>query len=121
MRPKAQRHQSAKCILAKFWRRHEFIVQLELGCDVFAFRVRAKGFEQVFTEFEQSTRNVLRNAQRNLEQSCAGDKKFLIVVPDERLRQAVRLKLRRYLPEATARRFAVALLDAIERRLEASR
>ncbi len=103
--------------MGHFWRRREFIVRFEAGSDVLAWTVRNGGFVVVFSEFEQSTRNVIRNFQRNDSQAVLGTKRHLIVVPTPKLAVAVRKQLRRYLSEQQSRKVAVVLLERLVKHL----
>lgn len=117
MKTPAPSHRHGKSVLAAFWHQRQFAVVHEPGCDVYAFRCHDGLMEDVFSEYERSTRNVLRNCQRNLVQRSIGRSRYLIAVPDERLRSAVRALLRRYLPPELARKFAIVLIESLERRL----
>lgn len=110
-------HKNGKVIIVEFWSRRGFQAFCEAGCDVLAWRIREGRLEFVFCEYERSLRNLLRNCERNQSQTVMGTAKYLVVVPNERLRAAVRRQLQRHFPPATARKFAVTLLSRIERDL----
>jgi hypothetical protein len=106
----AQEHLQGKQDVAGFWFRRGFTVVLEAGCDVLAWKVDHGRLIQVFSEFERSTKNVLNNFGRNQRHARPGAK-YLIVVPDERLRIAVRRIFRQGLPAESSRKVAIALLS----------
>jgi hypothetical protein len=105
-----QDHLRGKQIIAEFWIQRGFVVFLEAGCDVLAWKVDHGRLIQVFSEFERSTKNVLNNFGRNQRHARAGAK-FLIVVPAERLQAAVRRMLRQGLPAESNRKVGIALLS----------
>lgn len=117
MKPPAPSHRHGKDVLAAFGHQHDYAVVREPGSDVYLLRCKDGRLEDMFLEYERTTRNVLRNAQRNLAQRSIGRSRYLIAVPDERLRSAVRALLNRYLPLELARKFAVVLIGSVERRL----
>ena len=71
----------------------------------------------MFLEYERTTRNVIRNCQRNQSQLTVGRAKSLIVVDHEKMRATVRRAVRRHLPPESARKFAITLLSRIEQSL----
>lgn len=110
----SQRHRYAKAVTGALGEQRGYNVHFEAGTDVVWWRVRSGRLEYVFLEIALSTRNVIRNQQRNDAQRLLGPRKDGIVVPSEKLAGAVRRKLRRYLPEERARRIAVILLCRLE-------
>jgi hypothetical protein len=110
-------HQTGKATIATFWRRRDYIAVCEAGCDVLAWRVKNGELQSMFTEYERSTRNVVRNCQRNQSQVVIGTARFLIVVDHERMRAAVRRQLRRHLSPECSRKIGIALLSRIDQSL----
>ena len=115
MNRKPRDHEYGTGLLTRFLVVRSFQAIPDEGCDVFGWRFYEGQVQCAFCEYERSNRNLLRNAQRNLSKPTTGKVSYLIAVPNERLRSAARRELRLLLPEATARRFAIVLLDKIER------
>ena len=107
-------HHRGKAKLTAFWSRRGFHTISEAGCDVLAWGVKDGTLQFVFCEYERSTRNVVRNCQRNQIEDMLGRTKFLIVVPTEELRYSIRKLLRQYLSPTSARRIGIALLRRLE-------
>ena len=107
-------HYQGKANLTAFWARRGFHTVCETGCDILAWRVKDGKLQFVFCEYERSTRNVVRNCQRNQSESMLGITKYLIVVPNEDLRTAIRKILRQYLSPTLARKIGIALLNRLD-------
>jgi len=110
-------HHQGKKTLMLFWRRRGFQTMCEAGCDVLCWRIQDGQFQFVFSEYDRAVATAVPNCRRNLSQIVPGTVKYLIAVPDERTRTAVRRALRQSLPAEAARRFAITLLSRIEQSL----
>jgi regulator of sirC expression with transglutaminase-like and TPR domain len=107
-----QEHLQGKQAVAGFWIRRGFTVVLEAGCDALAWKVDQERFNQVFNAFERHTKHVLNNCARNQRHARAGAR-HLIVVPNGRMRAAVRRMLRQGLPAESSRKVGIALLSRL--------
>ena len=117
MRNTSSQHDLAEAMVKHFWTRRGFHSVREAGCDVFSWRLKNGRLQQVFSEIELSTRNVVRNYTRNQSCETTGGFKHMIFVPNERLRGAVRRVLRRYLSAEAGRKVGIILLDSVEKSL----
>lgn len=111
-------HQRGKGVLTEFWLRRGYdCFGEENNVDVLAVRISDGKRRIVTSEYERSTRNVVRNCRRNL---CGGATVVLVVVPNHQLAAAVRRKLRREFSRAEWVRVAVVLLPALFRFINTS-
>lgn len=114
-------HYRGKSLLAACQRLRGYESFLEMGADVLSVRISNGHMDLVMSEYERSVRNLVANCRRNLRSSQSHPTRYLIAVPNERVRQAARRLLQKHFAPQIARKFAIALLSSIERSLNMSR
>ena len=106
-------HLGMKLLLALAFSLLSYLVAFEEQlCDAVLFKIVCGKRRIVAGEAERSVRNVVRNVKRNLSSNCDS---VIILVPDEKLRGAVRRKLQRDLPRQDWTRVGVVTVGQIER------
>jgi len=104
-------HIVGKQRLAAFWhaRRYRCLFE-ECRADVVALRVANGRVRIVASEYERTSKNLVRNVCRNLAGGCGA---VLVAVPNETLQSAIRRKLQRELPRQLWTKVSVVLLQRI--------
>jgi hypothetical protein len=110
-------HRHMKKVIAIYYLSRGWMVYPEhKNCDVMAWKCRPNGhIRMIGIEAERSTRSNIRNVTRNL---ALGVDTVLIVVPDEKLRDAVRRLLRNQLSMEQRKKVGVTLLKNLERQMQ---
>ena len=107
-------HIAGKRLLADFWQARGYRSMYEEGrADVVAFRIRDGRGRIVASEYERTSKNLVRNVRRDLAGGCCA---VLVAVPNAKIQSAIRRKLQREFPRHIWTKVSVVLLERITSR-----